>query len=393
LALACTLASNTFVAMAILLPPVLAPLAAVQMGFAESETGLFMALVSITGTAAAIASGTLLLRIGPIRLLQLSLLFCAVGLICLALAQFWLAVIAAMIMGVGYGTITPACSQILFQVSPVAHRSMIFSINQTGVPLGGVLAGTLLPILSLQYGWQASALFAGLSGMVIALAVAALRTRAGAENGPSVVGERRETLAGIRLVLRVASLRRMILPSISYAIVQLCLGTFLVSFLTLNVGFDLAGAGAVLAIAQAAGIGGRILWGWVADRAVNAWKVLASIGVLMAASTFLVASFLPSWPHWVVLVIGVIQGGTAIGWNGVYLAEVARLAPTGKAGAVTGGALSLTMLGSMFGPPLFTFIVQMSGSYSTAFNFIALFALFGGLSCLWPPNRHAPSTA
>ncbi len=35
----------------------------------------------------------------------------------------------------------------------------------------------------------------------------------------------------------------------------------------------------------------------------------------------------------------------AIGWNGVYLAEVARLGPSGRIDSVTGGPLSPTFAG------------------------------------------------
>jgi MFS family permease len=383
-ALLCTLGSNTFIAMAILLPPVFAPLAAPQVGYAESDTGLFMAIVSITGVVAATVSGMLLSLVGAVGVLQLSLVFCAVGLVLLSTAELWLTIVAAMVMGVGYGAITPACSQILFQVSPASHRSLVFSLNQIGVPLGGVVAGTLLPTLSSSLGWRGATASIAATGIVAALILSVLHGRAYAEIRSGLQGERRQTLAGVRLVLADTQLRRMILPSISFAIIQLCLGTFLVSFLTRNVRFTLAEAGGVLALSQGAGIIGRILWGWVADQTLNSLKVLPVIGVLMSAATFFVASFMPSWPHSLIFFVAIVLGGTALGWNGVYLAEVARLAPVGEAGAVTGSALALTLMGSMFGPPFFTIVVAISGSYPLAFSFIAVFALLSGLSILWP---------
>jgi MFS family permease len=107
----------------------------------------------------------------------------------------------------------------------------------------------------------------------------------------------------------------------------------------------------------------------------------------MSLTTFVMALFTASSPHALVVIIAIIQGATAIGWNGVYLGEVARLAPEGQAGAVTGGALSLTMLGSMAGPPIFTLIVETSGSYPLAFNLVAGLAFVSGVFYLWPPDR------
>jgi predicted MFS family arabinose efflux permease len=393
LTLACTLAANVFVGMAVLVAPVLAPLAAPEIGRSASDAGVFVALITITGAVAAISSGSLLRQMGALRVMQLSLLLCGLGLVLLASAQFWLMVVAGLVLGIGYGIIAPACSQILIQVSRPKRRSLIFSVNQTGIPLGGVLAGTLLPPMVRLLDWQASTLAVGLAGIALMSTIFALPLRTDLDALSNGGTERRQIFAGILLALKLPALRRMILPSISFAIVQLCLGTFLVSFLTGHVGFDLEGAGRVLALAQAAGIGGRVLWGWIADNLLDSRRVLPLLGVLMSFATVLVALFSPSWPHIMIVIVAIIQGATAIGWNGVYLGEVARLAPEGQAGAVTGGALSLTLLGSMAGPPFFTMIVQTSRSYPLAFYLVALLAFVSGLLYLWPPDRPAEATA
>jgi predicted MFS family arabinose efflux permease len=389
LTLACTLVANVFVGMSVLVAPILAPLAAPQIGRSASDAGVFVALVSITGAVAAISSGSLLRRMRPARVMQLSLLACTFGLALLASARIPLVVVASLVLGIGYGIITPACSQILIQVSQPKRRSLIFSVNQTGIPLGGVLAGTLLPPMARSLGWPASSLAVGLGGIALIMMIFALPLRGDLDAVSNVRTEGRQIFAGIMLALKLPRLRRMILPSISFAIIQLCLGTFLVSFLTLNIGFDLKGAGVVLAVAQAAGIGGRVLWGWVADNLLDSQKVLPLIGVLMSVATFLMALFTANSPHAWVIIVAIIQGATAIGWNGIYLGEVARLAPEGQAGAVTGGALSLTLLGSMIGPPLFTMIVEASGSYRLAFDLVGVIAFVSALFYLWSPDQRA----
>ena len=78
----------------------------------------------------------------------------------------------------------------------------------------------------------------------------------------------------------------------------------------------------------------------------------------------------------------VVFGGTAIGWNGVYLAEAARSAPDGKVGAATGGTLFFTFFGVVLGPPLFGWIVSVTGSYPLAFIFFAAITMAGGIMIL-----------
>ena len=55
-------------------------------------------------------------------------------------------------------------------------------------------------------------------------------------------------------------------------------------------------------------------------------------------------------------------GASAVGWNGVYLAEVARSAPPGMASAATGGTLGFTFLGNVLGPLMFS---ALSGAFGT----------------------------
>ena len=70
-----------------------------------------------------------------------------------------------------------------------------------------------------------------------------------------------------------------------------------------------------------------------------------------------------------------LYGASASGWNGVYLAEVARRAPPGQAAVATAGTLACTFIGVLIGAPLFGLVVSASGSYTLAYVMQALFAL------------------
>ena len=63
---------------------------------------------------------------------------------------------------------------------------------------------------------------------------------------------------------------------------QLVLSAFLVIYLVTVVGHDLVSAGALLGLSQVAGVLGRILWGYVADRVGSPRKLLGLVGVGMA---------------------------------------------------------------------------------------------------------------
>src|SRR3984957_10283375 len=101
------------------------------------------------------------------RLVQLCLVACRLGIVLVASAQLPLVILAGIILGLGYGPVTPASSHILVRQSPAGRRALIFSIKQTGVPLGGVLAGGIVPVLILAVGWGLSAVAVGAAGIVV----------------------------------------------------------------------------------------------------------------------------------------------------------------------------------------------------------------------------------
>jgi fucose permease len=171
----------------------------------------------------------------------------------------------------------------------------------------------------------------------------------------------------------------MALASFTYSGMQMCLGSFLVVFLTERAGLSVGAAGAALSTAMIAGSIGRVAWGVVADNWVRPRMLLGLIGVAMAVSAFANALMSGAWPHAAIFAVSFVFGATAVGWNGVYLSEVARIAPAGKAGAATGASLAMTYAGVVFAPLLFWLIVHLSGSYAAAFVTIGCLTLWRGL--------------
>jgi len=364
LALIATLAIQALVSMAVLTPPVLAGLAAPAIGVASERVGIFTAMVYAGAIVSSAGSGSLLARTGPLRLSQWCLIACAAGLAAAASGNLALVLLGAVVMGLGYGPVTPASSHILIRQTPPQRRAFMFSLKQTGVPVGGVLEGSALTVAA--------------ACVLVALAVEPLRPRfdRGEERAaPHAAG----LLAGIRLVLGMPPLRRLALSSMSFSATQLSFATFLVTFLTERAQLSLVTAGAVMAVAQGGGILGRIVLGWIADRLLPPRRLLGLLGVGMAAAAVTTGLITASWPLAAVFAVTAVLGATGVSWNGVYLAEVAALAPAGTAGAATGGALSITFLGIVLGPALFSAVVSFSGSYSLAFAIVAGCAFMGGI--------------
>lgn len=389
LPLLATLFIQAMVAMALLTLPVMAPVAAKALEVSPALVGVYVAITYAGAMFASLTSGTTVSRLGPIRVSQLGLMLCALGL-CLC-AVPWLPAIGlgALLIGLGYGPITPASSQILARTTPPAQMALVFSIKQTGVPVGAMMAGAIVPSLMLGFDWQWSLVVVAMACIVSAALSQPLRKAMDDLRQASLTFQMSTLTAPLRMVLGHRALSTMAACSFMFSMVQMSLTTYLVTYLHDDLAYGMVSAGLLLSVTQMGGIGGRIAWGLVADRWLGAQKTLALLAVLMAISALATALLLPTLPLWGIWVVLLVFGASAIGWNGVYLAEVARQAPEGKASVATGGALTFTFLGVVIGPPLFGALSSAFGTYRA--GFLAL--MITSSLCAWVLYRLKPNAA
>ena len=369
--LAITLAVQALTSMAMIAPAVMAPVVALELGVSPQGIGWFVALEYLFAMVAGLACGALMLRYGSTRVCQMCVGLAAAGQAIGIFGVMPLVFAAAALIGSGYGLVNPVSSHILARAAPPRMMSLIFSIKQTGVPLGGALAGVLVPSLVLYFSWRWSA--AAVALLCAALALAIQPARAGEERGKASASAP-ALLAPLRLVLANPPLIEMAAISLIFGMTQLALFSYFVTYLNLELGYSLVAAGLIYSSAHTAGIIGRILWGAVADRWISPRRMLGLLGLMMAFSGAAVAVFSADWPLPAVILASAMFGASAVGWNGVFLAEVARLAPSGQVGAVTGGTQFFTFIGALTAPPLFGLAVGLVGGYGKAYF----------LSCLLP---------
>jgi MFS family permease len=382
LPLAVTLAVQTLVAFAVYCAPVMAPVAGPALGFSPSAVGYYIAVTYFGSMIGSAVAGGWVARFGPIRVSQAGLVLALCGLALAASASPPLVMLGGFIVGLGYGPTTPASSVILVRAAPPAMFSLIFSIKQTGVPAGGALAGALVPVLVLAFGWQWGAVAIGIACLVLALAIGTVRERYDRELDPRAPISLRTAFAPVGMVLREPGLRQMCITSFVYGGVQITLVTYLVTFLVESFALTLVLAGLVMAVAQVASVIGRVIWGVLADRVLTRRAMLGLLGVGMGISALLALAAGPTWPAWLLFLYASVFGATAVGWNGVFLAEIARIAPQGRTSEATGGCLFFTFLGVVVTPPIFNAVLALAGSYPIAYAVFAFPALAVGISML-----------
>lgn len=390
IALAATLTIQVYASFAATATAVLAPEIARDFNVEARWIGVFVGIVYAGGMLASLASGGFIERYGPIRVSQGCIGLCAIGVAAVATAPVpvvALLALAAIVIGLGYGPITPASSQLLQRTASPSRMALTFSIKQTGVPAGAALSGALLPALTLAIGWRAAFAITALVGVGVAAASERARRSLDVERTP----RGRFSFAGIfgpLAVLRQSrALRNLALVSLAYSATQVCLTSFLVVHLTETLQWTLVGAGFALTAATLAGVAGRIVWGYAADRLLKPRHALALIGLLAGVCGAGMAMATPTWPATTIIALAALFGATAIGWNGVQLSEVARLAPPGTAGKVTGATGFVTFAGVVVGPPSFALLSMLTGSYRTGFAAFAALSAAAAVALLGSRDR------
>ncbi len=397
LALAATLSVQTLGSMVLTIPSVIAPAVAPSLGLGADRVGLFVGIAYFAAMLSGLASGNWVGRVGAVAVSQAAMAACAFGAFVAIAGSPLPLVLAAVLVGAGYGLINPSSTSLLGQHAPASNRGFFFSLKQTGVPLGVALSGLAMPWGLRALGWRPSTAAAGATCVLLALllwpAVARLEPRFGRGRRernaapPSPGADAAASTPGLTAVLRDRRVLRLSLMSFTFAFTQLCFVTFLVSYLNLTLGRSLALAAGILAGAQVMSTAARIAWGVVADRWVDPAVLLGGTGLAMAASSLGLALLPASAGDAAIVLAALACAATAMGWNGVYFAELARLSKPGEFAGMAGASQFFTFSGSMAGPIVFAEIIRHGGSYAGAYAALALLPAAAGAMMLRQRGR------
>ncbi|HSS66095.1 MAG TPA: MFS transporter [Gammaproteobacteria bacterium] len=373
--------------LAVVTMPVLAPALSADVGIDSYVIGLYQSSVFAGAAVLTLFSGSLVRRYGGVRVNQMSLVVAVTALLVALNGQTTTLLACALGVGMGYGLATPGASHVLARVSPAARRGLVFSLKQSAVPVGGMIAGLLIPPIADNFGWRPAVITVAVIIALAIICVQPLRDRLDDDRDPQFKLSVGAPWQAVLLVIRTPSLRPMAVVAFTFGAMQLCLFAFLVTFLVDRVTLSLVVAGAVFSVMQGAGVVARIVWGWLSDRLATSRTLLTIIGVGIILSTLTANEMTPGWPLFTIMLVSAVMGATAVGWNGIYLAEVARVVSQEQVGAATGGVLMFTFIGIVVGPSTFGLLVQQTGAYTAGFALMNAFVGIAVLMLLFGKNR------
>jgi MFS family permease len=358
--------------MAMLVVPAVAPDVARDYNVDPSLIGYQISLVTIGLMVSLLFLGNVNRKLGAARTNQIGHVVIATSMLAMLGPAPALAIAASIGIGLRYGLLAPSASALMVEFAPADKRNIVFSIQQTGVPFGGILAALIAPALAVTLGWRWAL---GASAVLLFAAVALMqlgRTHWDRQRDPATSPIALNPFDILGLIWRDRRLRYIGFVGSCFSWGQFVVASYRVVACVGSLGMSLVAAGTVLTAVQIGNAGGRVFAGWLADRVGASTPVLRWIAWLMlgsAATAFWMSS---RWPLPLLYALFVSLGIATGAWAGMVMAEIGRRAPADKVGAAMGGALVYVNIGKFVGPIVFANVYLATGSYPTAFASLAI---------------------
>jgi predicted MFS family arabinose efflux permease len=330
----------------------LGPFIVQELAISRSNLGALVTVTFVTASATSMVIGKVADSIHERRFLLLLFLYTSAVLAGASAAPTytWLFLPFAL-AGLPLAASNPITNKLVAAHIPVEARGMAMGIKQSGVPVGILLAGLILPSAALSLGWQGTLLAAA----IVPLAVAVL----GLATLPRSDGVERPR-ASLRPTVPQGLIRRLMVFAFFIGGGVAATHTFLPLFAHEELRYAENVAGITLSTIGLTGIIARILWTHLSSRARSVQLALVAVGCASVVSS-LIFLFAPSIGRGAVWVGAAIQGGSAVAWAPIAMLAVLQSVDYHE----TGHASAMVNLGFFAGfilsPPAFGYLVEAAG--------------------------------
>jgi cyanate permease len=173
------------------------------------------------------------------------------------------------------------------------------------------------------------------------------------------------------------------------------IATYLPLFAHEDVGFTVTGAGAVVSAAAVLGVGSRLAWAELTERARHVTTVLVWLAGASAAGTALLAAAATPTPlaRTLLWAGAVVYALSTVGWIAAGMLVIVREADADVAGRVSGLVLGCFYAGFASSPVAFGHLVDRTGTYAWSWLVTSAAFVVAGLSTLGWRRRGQPATA
>lgn len=261
-------------------------------------------------------------------------------------------------VGIGEASCAPASSALIGDLFPARQRARAFSFFMLGLPLGTFFGTFISGRLAAAYGWRVAFFVAGAPGLLLAILAWRIFEPSRGASEPSPPAMLPLQGSPYWRVLRIQTMRWLILSGALMNFSMYAIGTFLPAFLSRYHALNLKDANGITGIVFGlVGIPGLLLGGWAADHASklrpNGRLLVSSLCLFFAAPLIYVALGRSSRD---LISFSILMGGGVmlafVYYAAVYAAIQDIVPPSLRATAMAIYFLAMYLLGGSFGPLL-----------------------------------------
>lgn len=337
-----------------------------QIGMLPAALFLGQAIISVPAGFLTDVAGSRRLLVQASALMGLGYLFMSM------LHEFWLVLLLIVIGGIGYGSMHPITNRGIIYWFPLKQRGTAMGIKQTGITAGSALASLILLPLSVSFGWRFVLLIACL--LLLAGGFVSYHYYRDPPELEQAKTRDKNLLQFYKSMFKMVKNKALMLISFSAMGLngtQMCLNTYIVLFAYEQLKIPIILSGLLLVISEVFGTIGRLAWGIISDRLFDGRRVIIlMIITIITALASAAAAIISSAPFWVIAPITALFGFAASGFNGIWMNLASELVPKEQAGISSGISITLGSAGAIIIPPLFGFIVDQTGQFSSGWLLI-----------------------
>lgn len=268
-----------------------------------------------------------------------------------------------LLIGMFYSVSQPGGSKVILKWFRKENRGLAMGIRQAGIPIGGALAGVLIPFLTVQYNMtyaiNSIACICIMGGVLFFVFYKEPYVQEEARKGHNNISFWME----LKVVICKKELYPIYITGICMISLQMVLVGHFMKFLAGEQSITFIVAGTVFSVMFFSGMIGRIALATISDVLYKGNRriplfiaVCASIGLML-----LLVMNIHTITSGVLYSVSALLGFFSIGWFSLFIAEVAELASEESVGITVSVALTLNQIAIIVAPVLFGYIVDEKG--------------------------------
>lgn len=255
-----------------------------------------------------------------------------------------------VVAGFGFPSSQIAGSRVVYRAFSAKNRGFAMGVRQAGLPLGGLIAAAVLPLLIIHWQWRSSFVASSLVAMAGALFCLML------PNGKSSKNDKQ--VSSVKHFFKRSDLLLVTLVATLLAFSQFCVMSYLPLYLVDKFHTNKSIAALSLISLQIGGVAGRIIWGYISDNWPGKDRTITLCIVGLIGSFTAISLCIKSLI--IIFIISLIAGASFLGWNGLYVTSLNDRIKK-NAATILGLSMMSLYLVAMIAPPIFGQIIESLG--------------------------------